>query len=55
MVEYGAFSHEIDYLTFFLEILNLEGHLNCKTGSRVMAILLNGLILPHLVFLLFVF
>ena len=30
----------------FWEILNLEGHPNCNTGSRVMAILLNGWILP---------
>ena len=29
-----------------MEILNLEGHLNCITGSRVTAILLNGWILP---------
>ena len=28
------------------EILNLEVDLNCITGSRVMAILLNGWILP---------
>ena len=33
-------------LQFFLEILNLEGHLNCITGSRVTAIFLNGWILP---------
>ena len=33
-------------LQFFLEILNLEGHLNCITGSRITAILLNGWILP---------
>ena len=33
-------------LTFFLEILNLEGHKNCCIGSKVTAILLNGLILP---------
>ena len=38
MVEYVAFSH-IDYVTIFLEILNLEGHPNCITGSRVTAIL----------------
>ena len=41
MFEDGAFSHKIDY-----EILNLEGHPNCITGSRVTAILLNGWILP---------
>ena len=33
-------------LTFFLEILNLEEHLNLCLGSQVTAILLNGLILP---------
>ena len=35
-----------------LEIQNLEGHLNCITGSRVPAILLNGSAIngvPHLV------
>ena len=40
-----AFSHKIDYFTLFEEILNLEGHPNCITGSKVMAILLNWLIL----------
>ena len=47
-VEYGGYSHKIDYLcyNFFLEILNLEGHPNRISGSRVTAILLNGLILP---------
>ena len=29
-----------------MEILNLEGNLNCVTGFRVTAILLNGWILP---------
>ena len=38
MVENGVYSHKIDYI----EILNLEGHLNHITGSRVTAILLNG-------------
>ena len=46
MVEYGAFSHKIEYATIFFEILNLEGHTNRITGSRVKAILLNGWILP---------
>ena len=41
MVEDGAFSHKIDYVAIFLEILNLEG-----IGSRVTAILLNGWTLP---------
>ena len=42
MVEDSAFSHKIDYVEFFLEILILEGHQNCITCSRVTAILLNG-------------
>ena len=46
MVGDGAFSHKIIYVTFFLEILNLKGHLNPITGSKVTAILLNGWILP---------
>ena len=50
MVEDGAFSHKIDYVTgdskYVKEILNLEGHPNRITGSKVMAILLNGWILP---------
>ena len=46
MVEVGAFSHKIDYVKICKEILNLEGHLNCITGSKVTAILLNGWILP---------
>ena len=43
----GAFSHKIDYVTIFKEILNLKGHINCITGSEVTAILLNGWILPN--------
>ena len=46
MVEDGAFSHNIDYVTIFKEIINLAGHPNCITGSNVTAILLNWLILP---------
>ena len=46
MVEDGAFRHKIDYVTMFKEILNLRGHLNCITSSKVMAILLNRWILP---------
>ena len=42
----GAFIHKINYITIFKEILNLKGHPNCITGSKVTAILLNGLILP---------
>ena len=36
----------IKYIDIFSEILNLEGHQNCCIGSKVMAILLNKLILP---------
>ena len=46
MVEDGAFSHKIDYVTNFLEILNREGHPICIVGSRVTTIFLNGWILP---------
>ena len=38
LVQDGALSHKINYVT----ILNLEGHPNRITGSKVMAILLNG-------------
>ena len=37
MVEDRAFSHKIDYVAIFKEILNLEGHPSCITGSKVMA------------------
>ena len=40
MVEDGAFSKKIDYVTI------PEGHPNHITGSKAMAILLNALILP---------
>ena len=33
MVEDGAFSHKIDYITIFF-FVNAEGHLNCITGSK---------------------
>ena len=46
MVGNGALSHKIDYITIYEEILNLEGHQNCTTGSRVTAILLNAWIFP---------
>ena len=45
MVEDGAFSHKIDYFRIVL-IPNLEGYLHCINGSKVMAIMLNGWILP---------
>ena len=41
MVEYGDFIHKMDYVTFFQEILYLEGHPSRITDSRVTAILLN--------------
>ena len=46
MVEDGAFSQKIDYVTILKEILNFGGHPNCIAGSKVTAILLNGWILP---------
>ena len=47
MVLDGVFSQKNYYFAFFLDILNLEGHPNRITGSRVMAILLTGWILPY--------
>ena len=35
MVGDGAFSHKIDCVRKFYEILNLKGHQNCITGSKV--------------------
>ena len=46
MIGYVAFSHKIEYITSFLEILNLKWHQNPITGTRVMAIWLNGWIFP---------
>ena len=46
MVEDGAFSHKVDFLKMYLNILNLKGHSNCITGSRLKVILLNEWILP---------
>ena len=46
MVEDVAFSHKIDYVKILQEILNLKGHPNRITGTRVMVILLNWRILP---------
>ena len=40
LVEDAAFSHKIDYVAIFKEILN------CITGSKVTAIFLSGLDLP---------
>ena len=42
MVGDGKFSHIKDYFTMLNEILNLKGHPNRITGSKVMAILLYG-------------
>ena len=49
MVGSGSFSHKMDYNTIFSEILNLEGHQNKITGSRVTVILLNVLKVVKLV------
>ena len=46
IVEDGAFSHEIGYVTIFRDILDLKGHPNRNAGSKVTAILLNGCNLP---------
>ena len=42
IVEDGAFSHKKDCVKIFQKILNLKGHPNCITDSKVTAILLNG-------------
>ena len=46
MARDGAFSNKIDYVTICEQILNLEGHPNRITGSKVISILLNGWIWP---------
>ena len=46
MIAYNSFNHKIGYVKLFFEIVNPEEHPNCITGSKVMAILLNGWILP---------
>ena len=45
MVADGAFSYKIDYVNIIKEILNLKGHPNSITGSKVSAMMLNGWIL----------
>ena len=45
MDKVGAFIKKLDYVTIFKEILNFKGDLNCITGSKVTAILLDGWIL----------
>ena len=42
----GIFSHKIDYVRIFKGILNLKGHPNHNTGSKVTVIFLNEWILP---------
>ena len=48
MVEDGAFSHKIDFVTVFLGDSKSQRELQLQydTGSRVTAILLKGWILP---------
>ena len=47
MVEYGASSHKINYVTILQGILDLKEQQNRMTGSRVnTTILVNGWILP---------
>ena len=46
MVGDGAFSHKIDRVSNFKEILHLKGHPHRITGSEVTAILLNRWIFP---------
>ena len=46
MVGDGAFSHKIDYIAIFYEIIKIVGHLNHITGSRGTAIWVIGWILP---------
>ena len=42
MVRGRAFNHEIDYVVQAKDILNLKGYQNCKIGSKVMEILMDG-------------
>ena len=46
MIEDEASSHKIDCVIIFLEILNLKGHPNRITVSKVTAISVNWWILP---------
>ena len=43
----GASSNKIDCVTQVLAILNPKGYQNCMVGSKFMAVLLNGWILPN--------
>ena len=47
MVEDGAVSHKIDYVPFFRKILISKRHQNLFIGSKVMASLVSGGILPR--------
>ena len=38
MVRYGALSHAIDYVKQVLNILNLKGHTNYVSGSKVASV-----------------
>ena len=46
LVKNGASSHKTNYFDMSSEILDPEGYQNCCIGSKVMAILRNGWILP---------
>ena len=46
MVQDSYFSHKIDYVPIVWKILNLKGHQNFITDSKVTAILLHWWILP---------
>ena len=35
MIDDGAFNHKIDYVTFFMENLNVDLFPNCITGSKL--------------------
>ena len=41
-VKYSSSSYKIDYVIVIKNFLNLKGHQNRITGSKVTAILLNG-------------
>ena len=45
-VKDGAFSHKIDVVTQFCDILNRKGYKYCIIGSKFMEILLNRWISP---------
>ena len=45
-VRYSSFSYKIDYFMLIKTFLKPEGHQHSISGSKVIAILLKGLILP---------